>query len=241
LTLTPGGTYDVSDGPIDMADLEDVVARCLSGALPPGSPETTEALIDALTDPDDWEPEGFAVLDRLRLAAGAPRTEHGVVRFERPTVIFGDLVVDGDLECLSHTVVLGDVRCSGYLYSGIHDCVIIAGDLEARSLEALRSYWVIGGSITAETIWLSTYGFLQQRGAVRTRLLMLEMYFELRNEEGVEAETRISTDYLPDDPVALARLQEVVDTGALLGDDGTLESWQLLKRVARGEPVFRAR
>lgn len=223
-----------------MPNLEDVVGRVLSGVLPPGSPEATDALIDALTDPDDWDSEGFAVLDRLRAVAGVPRIEHGVVRFEKPTVVYGDLVVDGDLECLCHTVVLGDVRCSGYLYSGIHDCLIVAGDLEARSLEALRSYWAIAGSITAETIWLSTYGALQQRGRVRTRLLMLEMYFELRNEEGVEAETRISTDYLPDDPVARARLEEVLDTRILLGDDGTFQSWELLKRVARGVPVFRA-
>ncbi len=151
----------------------------------------------------------------------------------------GDLIVDGDLECLSHTLVLGSVRCTGYVYSGIHDCLIVAGDLEGRALEALRSYWVIGGSIRAETTWLSTYGSLNQRGSIRTRLLVVQQYFGLLRDEDIVADARIETDYLPRDEAARRRLAEVIDVEGLLDSDGQFDSWELLRRVARGERVFR--
>jgi hypothetical protein len=190
-------------------------------------------------DPGEWDARTFAALDALHGTRRVARTERGVLKIERPTVIPGDLVVEGDLECLSHTLVVGDVRCTGYVFSGIHDCLIVAGDLTARALEAQRSYWIVGGSIEAETIWLSTYGSLHQRGEIRARLLMLQMYFELQHDVGVHAGTRIETDYLPDDEAARARLREAIDVEGLLDPDGDFDSWALLRRVARGERVFR--
>lgn len=215
-----------------MTRLEATVARCASGEVAP------ETLWDVLCDPDNWDLETLGALETL--SRSAPRSERGLVKLEKPTVVLGDLVVDGDLECLSHTLVLGNLHCKGYLYSGIHGCLIVGGDLTARSLEATRSYWLVGGSLEAETMWLSTYGFLLQRGELRTRLLMLQMSFELRNDVGIHAATRIETEYLPEDEPARTRLREVLAIDDLLDTDGDFDSWTLLRRVARGERVFRS-
>jgi len=219
--------------------LDQTVARFLAGELSLDSEQAAGVLWDVLMDPGEWDARTFAALDALHGAARVARTERGVLKIERSTVIPGDLVIDGDLECLSHTLVVGDVRCTGYVFSGIHDCLIVAGDLTARALEAQRSYWLVCGSIEAETIWLSTYGSLCQRGEIRARLLMLQMYFELQHDVGVHAGTRIETDYLPDDEVARARLREAIDVEGLLDPDGDFDSWALLHCVARGERVFR--
>jgi hypothetical protein len=117
--------------------------------------------------------------------------------------------------------------------------LVVTGDLEGRALEALRSYWLIGGNIAAETAWLSTYGLLFQRGDLRTRLLVLQQHFEVRHTRSVEAATRIETDYLPKDAAAQAKLAELLQIEGLTGEDGQLDSWALLDAVSRGEPVFR--
>ena len=226
---------------MSQAKLDAVVARCLAGELAQGSEAATQALWDVLCDPDDWEDATFASIEALRRWATGPRTERGLVRFTTPTVVYGDLIVEGDLECTCHVLVLGHLRCTGFVFTEIHDCLIVAGDLEARALEALRSYWVVAGDVRADTLWLSTYGFLHQRGAVHTQLLVLQQYFELRNDVGIHATTRIETDYLPDDPAAKARLREVLDVEPLLDDTGELDSWALLRAVSRGDQVLRAR
>ena len=222
-----------------MPSLADVVASCVAGTRVLGTDEATEALIDAVSDPDDWE------LDELRatlapLAAHAtPRSETGTVAFEEGTVVIGDLVVDGNLECNAHTLVVGNLRCSGYLYTGIHCCLIVTGDVDAAAIDALRSYWSIGGSIRAESAWFSTYGFLEQGGELRARLVVAEQYFELKRAERVSAGTRIDTNHLPDDPDASRRLAEVIDVEAMLDDKQQFDRWELLRRIARGAPVFR--
>src|SRR4051794_22111456 len=101
--------------------LDAVVARCVSGELAPDTDATTEALWDVLSDPDDWDDPMFASLDTLRRWAAMPRTETGTVKLTEPTVFYGDLVVEGDLECTSPVMVLGDLRCTGFVFSGIHD------------------------------------------------------------------------------------------------------------------------
>jgi len=75
--------------------------------------------------------------------------------------------------------------------------MIVTGDLTAAGLEAQRSYWLIVGATTATTTWLSTYGTASFTGPLRTRLLVLQMYFEVRDPVELHAETRIDTDYLP--------------------------------------------
>ncbi|MBL8945502.1 MAG: hypothetical protein JNK45_20230 [Myxococcales bacterium] len=117
--------------------------------------------------------------------------------------------------------------------------MIVTGDLTAAGLEAQRSYWLIVGATTATTTWLSTYGTASFTGPLRTRLLVLQMYFEVRDPVELHAETRIDTDYLPKDPAARARLAEVIDVDGCLDADGEFDSFALLRRVARGERVFR--
>jgi hypothetical protein len=220
--------------------LDAVVARVVSGELPIRTDNTASAMWDVLCDPDDWNlDELFGALAPLDALSPGPRREKGLVRLDQTTVVWGDLVVDGDLEVLSHTLVLGDVRCTGYIYSGIHDCFIVAGDVKARAIEALRSYWLVDGSIDTQTAWLATYGFLNQRSTLRARLLVLEMYFELQHDE-VVAETRIETDYLPNDEAARTTLARVIDLEGLIDDKHVVDTWELLRRVARGKPVFRA-
>lgn len=228
--LTPMGTSD---------RLDQIVARFVAGELALTSEQAAGLLWNELMDPGEWGAKTLGAIDALRALPRTERAERGVLKIERPTVIPGDLVIDGDLECLSHTLVVGDVRCTGYVLSGIHDCLIVGGDVAARALEAQRSYWLVGGSLEAETIWFSTYGSLCQRGEVRARLLMLQMYFELQHDTGIHADTRIETDYLPDDAAALERLRATIDVDGLLDANGDVDSWALMRRVARGERVFR--
>ncbi len=222
-----------------MARIDALIDRMLAGELELGSSTGAEALLDLVYDPDDWCPELLAALARLAPLRRPPDRRAGLVQFERPTVIAGDLLVDGDLECLSHTLVLGDLRCTGYVFTGIHDCLCVTGDLAAAALEAQRSYWFIGGATSATTTWLSTYGTAAFTGPVRTRLLVLQMFAELVAPVELHVETRIDTDYLPDDPAARARLAEAIDVDTCLDEDGQLDSCELTRRVARGLPVFR--
>lgn len=61
---------------------------------------------------------------------------------------------------------------------------------------------------------------------------------DLRGKGPVRAKTRIETDYLPDDDAAKARLRKVLDVEPLLDDEGDVDSFELLRRVARQKPVF---
>ncbi len=114
--------------------IQKAVARCVSAELPRGSEQEADALWDVLADPGEWTPEMFGALEALAGLDG-PRTETGVVKFTRPTVLLGDLVVDGDIECMTHTLVAGNVSCTGYLISGIH-----AGAMDDAGREALLKY-----------------------------------------------------------------------------------------------------
>lgn len=227
-----------------MPSLSNVVARCIAGELVLGSDTATESLIDAISDPDDWDLEELRATLAPLAAHAATRNESGTLAFEDGAVVIGDLVIDGNLECNAHTLVVGNVRCSGYVYTGIHCCLVVTGDVDARGIDALRSYWSIGGSVRAETAWFSTYGFLEQGGELRARLVVAEQYFELKCPERVVAGTRIDTEYLPKDAEASRRLAEVIDVDGMVHENADGEKqfdrWELLRRVARGTPVFRS-
>jgi len=229
-----------------MASVERIhehVARFLSGEWSLASSEHTDALWDDLCGVSEWTPQLslYGQLDALQALAGSPTTHQGLLEIEEPTVITGDLIVEGNLECHSHTLVLGSVRCTGYVYSGVHDSLIVAGDVAAAGLEALRSNWHVGGSMTAETTWLSSYGTLSLRGALRTRLLVVQQSFEILGTPVIETGTRIDTDYLPKDADARARLNAVITIDDCLDGDGEFDSFALLRHVAAGKQIFRDR
>jgi hypothetical protein len=200
---------------------------------------TLEEIVDTYWDCDDWNDDTLDLLAASRVP-GFVRHETGVVRFEEPTIVAGDLVVDGDLECLSHSFVLGNLTCTGYVYSGIHDSVVVCGDVTARAIDALRSYWLVGGTLTATTAWYSMYGRLHGFGELRAGLLVLEK-FDLLGPVAVHATTRIETEGLDRDPAALAALAEVVDLDRIRDAEGNVSSWELLRLVARGELELRRR
>jgi hypothetical protein len=193
------------------------------------------ALSAQFEDPDDYDFEQFEEVGDFE---PVDRTERGLVKLDGSTVVTGDFVIDGDLEMNGHLVVLGSLRCTGFLFTGIHCCLVVRGDVAARAVEALRSYWLIGGSITTDTAWFSTYGFLKLRGTLHTRLLVVQQYFDL-GDPAVVAEVRIDTDYLPKDPAARAKLDSILDTRDLVDNEGDFDSWALLRKSSRGENVFK--
>ena len=196
----------------------------------------TTDLLNRFSDPDDYDLEALA---NTAVSERVDRHEHGLVELDGETVVTGDLVIEGDLELNGHLLVLGSLRCSGFVFTGIHCCLVVKGDVTARAVEALRSYWLVGGSITSETAWLSTYGFLMLGGELRTQLLVVQQYFELRDDPAIVARMRIDTDYLSKDLAAKARLDEVLLTSEMLDDDGDFDSWALLRKMSRGDRVFR--
>jgi hypothetical protein len=203
-------------------------------AKPAASP-IKRRLADLFADPGDFD---LAMLDEVARFEPIDRTERGLVKIDDATVVTGDLIIEGDLEMNGRLVVLGSLRCTGFVFTGIHCSLVVRGDVSARAVEAMRSYWLIGGSISAETAWLSTYGFLKLGGELRARLLVVQMYFDLGDAK-VAAETRIDTDYLPKDAAARARLDAVLDTRELVDDEGDFDNWALLRAMSKGTNVFR--
>jgi hypothetical protein len=197
-----------------------------------------EALASSFSDPDDYDLEAF---DELELGDTEiiDRRESGLVKLDMQTVVTGDFVIDGDLELNGHLLVLGSLRCTGFMFTGIHSCLVVRGDVTARAVEAWQSYWLINGSITTETAWLSNEGFLMLGGELHARLLVVEMYFDLVNDPVVTAKTRIDTEYLREDEKAQQQLRAVLDTSKLRDPNWEFDSWALLRAMSRGDTVFR--
>jgi hypothetical protein len=135
--------------------------------------------------------------------------------------------------------VIGSLECTDYVYTGIHSCLVVRKNFAARAVDVLRSYWLIGGDVTVESAWLSTYGFLKLRGTMRTRLLVVQQNFELCDEPTIEATIRVDTEYLPKDPASRAALDAALVTDELLDPERDIDSWALLRAVGRGKTVFR--
>lgn len=203
------------------------------------TPEAADLFWSTFFDPE-WELSDLEAIETLRARAGGPRQASGLLSIERATVISGDLIVAGDLDVNGHTLVLGDLRCSGYLFTGIHTCLIVTGAVEARAINALRSYWLVGGPIAAPLIWLGTYGMVLHRAAMRARLLVEEMELERHEDSGpVQAETRIVSDYVTDDEAALAQLAALLVPEAYRNDEGDVDAWELLRWASKGREVFK--
>jgi hypothetical protein len=203
----------------------------------PTSRPIQNPLGDLFSDPGDLDLELFGQVARFE---PIDRSERGLVKLDDATVVTGDLIIDGDLEMNGRLVVLGSLRCTGFVFTGIHCSLVVRGDVSARAVEAMRSYWLIGGSITTETAWLSTYGFLKLGGELRARLLVAQQYFDLDGAPNIVTETRIDTDYLPKDAAARAKLDAVLDTTGLVDNEGDFDNWALLRAMSKGANVFRS-
>ena len=226
------------------AKIDDILAN----KTPFDSSEAKEAINQILCDPDDgWDDSIFPLLHALKQRGGPGSLHTGLYRTPDhiDTIIEGDLHIDGDFECSCHTFVTGNLTCSGYLYSGIHCNLVVAGDIRARAIDAWQSYWLVGGSITADSMWFSSDGFVHHHDRINARLLVLEQGAYLVNDAGVKATTRIESDYLPNDEEAEVTLRATIIPDvyeSLLYKDGEFQGqfdqWEMLRRLSRGDAVF---
>jgi len=201
--------------------------------------EEAKTLIIDCIDPDDYELEELDALRGLLPLATLARSESGQISLDG-VVVAGDLHIDGNLDIHGHVVVLGNLTCTGYLMSWVHCCVVVLGDVKAAAIAATRSYWLVDGDIASPVVWWSTYGLALHRGAIHTQLYVEDHYFERVDDCGaIEAPTQIVSEYVAKDETAITKLEALVRPEALRDEDGDIDSWQLLRAVSEGMPIFR--
>ncbi|MDR0784034.1 MAG: hypothetical protein LBE83_09810 [Propionibacteriaceae bacterium] len=164
------------------------------------------------------------------------------VKHNKPNVIFGDLTVNGDLDIENHLVVVGDLVCAGLIHSEQYTCISVGGDVRAKAFLANESWWLVGGALTADIMWLEGGGFLCEK--THARLLVMNGDLELENDNSITG-TWIRTDYFDEDDDAKAAMRAALIPGAYESlwrssdeDEGWFDVWKLVKRIARGKTIL---
>lgn len=191
-------------------------------------------------DPDDYDLSAIEALDALRPAAQESKHAVGLTSLPPNTLIAGDLRVTGDLEVNDHLAVLGDLECSGYIYTNVHCCLVVAGSIRAAAAQSLRSYWLVGGSIQVPLLWAGTYGTLLHRGPLEARLLVEEMEHERGEECGpLQVQHHVVSSYVAEDLDAQRQLEALLRPEARIDGENPIDVWQLLRTASTGAPLFR--
>lgn len=130
-------------------------------------PDTFYDLLDAQSDPDDFNTDLEALLltsqSLIALETGLhtefletfkPAASH------ISAIFLGHVKVKGDFYADSHTYILGNLEVSGVIYGNIHCILAVAGNITCSGMLLCRSYLFTTGAITVKQCFLGiTYGF----------------------------------------------------------------------------------
>jgi len=101
---------------------------------------------------DRLDPDARLVLAlALRVVPAGPRVKATTLRSEKPTIVLGDLEVDGEIAVSGEWIVTGSVACDCYV-DGEATSMSIGGDLDARYVYSEGQLWT-AGNLNAKLVW----------------------------------------------------------------------------------------
>jgi hypothetical protein len=139
-------------------------------------PDTFYDLLDAQSDPDDFNTDLEALLLTSRsLVARETGLHTEFLETYRPAashisgIFLGHVKVQGDFYAFSHTYILGNLEVSGVIHGSIHCILAVAGNITCSGMYLCRSYLFTTGAITINQCFLGiTYGFAMIKGIMTT-------------------------------------------------------------------------
>lgn len=183
--------------------------------------------------------DALNLLAALATTLGEPRTLRipGDLAADRPLFWHGDLIVEGSLAFQRPSAITGNVTVAGIVTDGGNDSrVTIGGNLACQGLLTDGDF-AVGGDIEArDVVWGHYNDFVLAARAIRARVVIEDDHM---TNASVDSPHHFDIDTFGSGAEVLAELRQLF-VADVFDEDAHLDRGEVFRRLAAGEPVFRA-